>query len=197
MNLAEVLNVALPELPVRRSKGYPQIHPKLVVREHIEDGIPTMFGVVSGGIYLYRFNPEQWALVQLFDGRRSYREIAELFEQQTGIAVEEAQVIEIADALEDIDFWYKAPLESNVTATQKLAEQRHRRTKKKTLDLGQLVIASWDPDVHFTKLHDAVKFVYSRWFVCLCSRDVRDHDRHFHRRMERNLAGHDEVLHIH
>jgi len=166
MNLAEVLNVALPELPVRRSRGYPQIHPKLVVREHIEDGIPTMFAVVSGGIYLYRFNPEQWALVQLFDGQRSYREVAQLFEQQTGMAVDEAQVIEIADALEDIDFWYKAPLEANVTATQKLAEQRHRRTKKKTLDLGQMVIASWDPDVHVTKLHDAVKFVYSRWFVC-------------------------------
>jgi len=166
MNLSEVLNVALPELPAQKPKGYPRLHPKLVVREHIEDGVPTMFGVVSGGIYLYRLNLEQWALVQLFDGQRSYREIAELFEQQTGIAVPEAQVIEIADALGDIDFWYKTPLELNVTATQKLAEQRHRRTKKKTLDLGQLVIASWDPDVHLTKFHNAVKFVYSRWFVC-------------------------------
>jgi putative peptide zinc metalloprotease protein len=166
MNLSEVLNVALPELPVRRSKGYPQLHPKLVVREHIEDGIPMQLGVVSGGIYLYRFNPEQWALVQLFDGQRSYKEIAQLFEQQTGIAVDEAQVLELAGALDEIDFWYKTPLETNVTATQKLAEQRQRRTKKKTLDLGQMVIASWDPDVHVTKFHDAVKFVYSPWFIC-------------------------------
>ena len=165
MNLSEVLNVALPELPVRRTKGYPRLHPKLVVREHIEDGLPTMLGVVTGGTYLYRFSPEQWALVQLFDGQRSYREVAELFEQQTGMAVGDAQVQEFAGSLDELDFWYKTPLEKNITATQKLAEQRQRRTKKKTLDLGQMVIASWDPDVHISKLHDAVEFIYSRWFV--------------------------------
>jgi putative peptide zinc metalloprotease protein len=166
MNLTEVLNVALPELPVRRIKGYPRLHPNLVMREHIEDGSPTMVGVVSGGTYVYRFNPEQWSLVQLFDGQRSYKEVAELFEQQTGIAVDEAQVLELAGSLEEVDFWFKTPLEKNVTATQKLAEQRQRRVKKKTLDMGQMVIASWDPDAHVSRLHDAVKFVYSRWFVC-------------------------------
>lgn len=165
MNLSEVLNVALPELPARRAKGYPQIHPKLIMREHIEDGVPTMLGVVSGGIYLYRLNPEQWALVQLFNGQRSYKEVAELFQQQTGITADEAQVREIADALDDIEFWYRTPIEANVTATQKLEEQRRQRTKKKTLDMSQMVIAKWDPDAHVTKFHDAVKFVYTRWFV--------------------------------
>src|ERR1039458_10224919 len=140
MNLAEVLNVALPELPARRIKGYPRLHPRLVMREHIEDGSPTMVGIVSGGTYVYRFNRDQWALVQLFDGQRSYKEVAELYTQETGGAVEEAQVREIADALDELDFWYKTSLEKNTTATQKLAEQRQRRTKKKTLDMGQLVI---------------------------------------------------------
>ena len=166
MNLSEVLNVALPELPARRAKGYLQIHPKLIMREHIEDGIPMMLGVVSGGIYLYRLNREQWALVQLFNGHRSYKEVAELFQQETGMAVDEAQVVELADALDDMDFWYKTPIETNVTATQKLEEQRRRRTKKKTLDMSQMVIAKWDPDAHVTSFHEAVKFVYSRWFVC-------------------------------
>jgi putative peptide zinc metalloprotease protein len=166
MNLSEVLNVALPELPVRRIKGYPRLHPKVVVREHIEDGSPTMVGVVSGGIYVYRFSPEQWSLVQLFDGQRSYKEVAALFEQQTGIAVGEEQVQEISSALDELDFWYKTPLEKNITATQKLADQRQKRTRKKTIDMGQMVVASWDPDVHISKLYGAVKFVYSRWFVC-------------------------------
>jgi putative peptide zinc metalloprotease protein len=166
MNLSEVLNVALPELPARRIKGYPRLHPKLVMREHIEDGSPTMVGVVSGGTYVYRFNLDQWSLVQLFDGQRSYREVAELFQQQTGMAVDEAQVQELAGSLEDLEFWYKTPLEKNVTATQKLADQRQKRIKKKTIDMGQLVIASWDPDTHISKLYNSVKFVYSRWFVC-------------------------------
>jgi putative peptide zinc metalloprotease protein len=165
MNLSEVLNVALPELPVRRMKSYPRLHPKLVMREHIEDGSPTMVGVVSGGTYLYRFSLEQWSLVQLFDGQRSYREVAELFEQQTGGAVDEAQVIEFASSLDELDFWYKTPLEKNITASEKMAEQRQQRTRKKTIDMGQMVIASWDPDAHISKLHEAVKFVYSRWVI--------------------------------
>ncbi len=166
MNLSEVLNVALPELPVRRIKGYPRLHPKLVMREHIEDGSPTMVGVVSGGTYVYRFNPDQWSLIQLFDGQRSYKEVAELFQEQTGMAVDEDQVRELAGSLEELEFWYKTPLEKNVTATQKLADQRQKRVKKKTIDMGQLVIASWDPDTHISKLYNSVKFVYSRWFVC-------------------------------
>jgi putative peptide zinc metalloprotease protein len=166
MNLSEVLNVALPELPVRRIKGYPRLHPRLVMREHLEDGVPTMVGVVSGGTYVYRFNLDQWSLVQLFDGQRSYKEVAELFQQQTGMAVDEAQVQELAGSLEELEFWYKTPLEKNVTATQKLADQRQKRVKKKTIDMGQLVIASWDPDTHISKLYNSVKFVYSRWFVC-------------------------------
>jgi putative peptide zinc metalloprotease protein len=165
MNLSEVLNVALPDLPARRVRGYPQLHPKLVMREHMEDGVPTMVGVVSGGTYLYRFSPEQWNLVQLFDGQRSYREVAELFEQQAGGAVSEEQVREFAGSLDELDFWYKTPLEKNITAAQKLAERRKQRVKKKTLDMGQLVVASWDPDAHVTRLHDAVKFVYSWWFI--------------------------------
>jgi putative peptide zinc metalloprotease protein len=165
MNLSEVLNVALPELPARRMRGYPQIHPKLVMREHIEDGVPTMVGVVSGGTYLYRFSLEQWSLVQLFDGQRSYKEVAVLFEQQTGSPVSEEQVREFAGSLDELDFWYKTPLEKNITAAEKLAEQRKQRVKKKTLDMGQLVVASWDPDAHITRLHEAVKFVYSWWFV--------------------------------
>jgi putative peptide zinc metalloprotease protein len=166
MNLSEVLNVALPELPVRRIKGYPRLHPKLVMREHLEDGLPTMVGVVSGGTYVYRFNLDQWSLVQLFDGQRSYKEVAELFEQQRGMAIDEAQVQELAGSLEELEFWYQTPLEKNVTATQKLADQRQKRVKKKTIDMGQLVIASWDPDLHISKLYNSVKFVYSRWFIC-------------------------------
>src|SRR5215467_2289192 len=167
MNLSEVMNVALPDLPARRSRGYPRLHPKLVVREHIEEGVPMMLGVISGAMNLYRFNPEQWALVQLFDGQRSYREVASLFEQQTGLAVGEEQVLEIAGALDELDFWHKTPLETNVTAAQKLAEQRQKRSKKKSVDMGQMVVARWDPDVHVTRFHDAVKFVYSRWFTWL------------------------------
>jgi hypothetical protein len=77
MNLSEVLNVALPELPARRiGKEVPQLHPKIIAREHVEGGVPVVVAMVSGNPMVLRFAPETWALVELFDGQRSYKEIA-------------------------------------------------------------------------------------------------------------------------
>jgi len=51
MNLAEVLNVALPELPAKRiGKTFPRLHPKMIAREQIENGIPTAVAMVSGAV---------------------------------------------------------------------------------------------------------------------------------------------------
>jgi putative peptide zinc metalloprotease protein len=165
MNLSEVLNVALPELPARRSKSYPRIHPKLIMREHMEGGVPTLVAAISGGSYLYRFNREQWTLAQLFDGERSHQEVADAFQEQTNTRIGEDEVREFAGSLDELEFWYKTPLEKNVTASQKLAETRQKQAKKKSVDLSLIIVATWDPDVHITKLHEALNFVYKRWFV--------------------------------
>ena len=38
---------------------------------------------------LFRFVPDQWALLQLFDGRRTYAEVSEQFRRRNGIEVSE------------------------------------------------------------------------------------------------------------
>jgi len=164
MNLSEVLNVALPELPAKRVQSYPRLHPKLIMREHLVDGDRSLVAAISGGSYLYRFTPEQWALLQLFNGERSYAQVTQLYQEQ-GNSVEESQVHEFADSLEDLEFWYKTPLEANITASEKLAETRKKQAKKKSADLSLIIVATWDPDAHITRLHHALRFVYTRWFV--------------------------------
>jgi putative peptide zinc metalloprotease protein len=167
MNLSEVLNVALPELPARRiGKSFRRLHPKLVAREQIEDGVPTIVAMVSGGASILRFSPEQWKLAQLFNGERSYHDVAELFQAQTGIAFTEEQVREFADALEEGGIWYKTSLELSTTATQKLADERRRRTRKK-IDLSMMTFSTWDPDEYLTRLHTRLRFVYTKWFTFL------------------------------
>ncbi|MGH9528651.1 MAG: HlyD family efflux transporter periplasmic adaptor subunit [Terriglobales bacterium] len=165
MNLSEVLNVALPDLPARRSKSYPRVHPKLIMREHVEGGVLTLVAAISGGTYLYRFNPEQWAVVQLFDGERSYRQVAEVYQEQSNTSFDENQVREFAESLEELDFWYKTPLEKNLTASEKLAESRQRQVKKKSVDFSTIVVAAWDPDAHITRVYKLVKFVFTPWFI--------------------------------
>jgi putative peptide zinc metalloprotease protein len=167
MNLAEVLNVALPELPARRvGKNFRRLHPKLIAREQIEGGVPTIVAMVSGGGYIMRFSPDQWKLAQLFNGERSYGEIAEHFQQETGVALTEEEVRQFADSLEEGGIWYKTALELGTTASQKLADERRRRTRKK-IDLAMMTFSTWDPDRYLTRLHARLSFIYTRWFTFL------------------------------
>jgi len=166
MNLSEVLNVALPELPVKRIKGYPRLHPKVIAREQIEGGVPTMVVMVSGGVYIMRFTPDQWKLVQLFNGERSYSEVVELYQQETGIAYGEEEVREYVESLEEGGLWYKTSLELSSTAGEKLADERRRRAKK-TIDLSNMTFSTWDPDEYLSKLHRRLSFVFTKWFTAL------------------------------
>ena len=167
MNLSEVLNVALPELPARRAgKNFLRLHPKLIAREQIEGGVPTMVAMVSGNSFVLRFNPEQWKLVQLFNGERSFHDVTELFQQETGIAFDEKDVREFCESLEECGFWHRTSLDLSTTASQKVADERQRRAKKK-IDLAMMTFSTWDPDDYLTKLHDRVSFVYTKWFTFL------------------------------
>ena len=86
MNITEALNVALPDLPARSlRRAQPRLHPQIVTREHLEDGQPVIYAIVSGANQLYRFTPSQWELVQLFDGERSYEEVSRIFKERTGV----------------------------------------------------------------------------------------------------------------
>jgi len=164
MNLAEVLNVALPELPARRiGKAFPRLHPKLIAREQVEGGVPTMVAMIPGGSYILRFSPEQWKLVQLFNGERSYSEVTQLFQEETGIAFTEAEVREFAESLEEGGIWYRTSAELS-TASQKLADERRRRARKK-IDLSMMTFSTWDPDRFLTWLHTRLRFVYTKWFT--------------------------------
>lgn len=167
MNLAEVLNVALPDLPARRTgKSFPRLHPNVIAREQVEGGVPTMVAMVSGGSYVMRFTPEQWKLIQLFDGRRSYREVCELYQQETGVAFDEQDVRDFVDSLEEGGIWYRASAEMSSTVTEKLADERRRRAKKK-IDLSLMTFSTWDPDDYLTRVYSRLSFVYSGWFTLL------------------------------
>ena len=132
MNLAEVLNVALPELPTRRlSTSYPRLHPNVIAREQMEGGVPTMVAMVSGGSYVMRFTPDQWKLIQLFNGQRSYGELIELYQQESGVAFAEEDVRNFVDSLEEGGIWYRTSLELNSTVTKKLADNAAAEPRKK------------------------------------------------------------------
>jgi len=168
MNVAEALNVALPDLPAPSSqRRYPRLHPNIIAREHLEEGQRMIYALVSGYDELYRFTPLQWEITKLFDGQRSYQDVAKHANQHLGVQYSANDVQEFASTLENI--WYRPPLESNITSAQKGAEERHKHSARKSKlgDLTMIFVAHWDPDKYLTRVHETAGFLYSRWFTLL------------------------------
>ena len=170
MNLTETLNIALPDIPIQAArKGYFRLHPALVGREHVEAGERVVSAIISKRPELFTFTPEQWMIVNLFDGKRSYEEIADLFAKQSGVHYSPEEIQSYAEELDAVDFWYKTPLEKNIALRQKLAEGRAQHTKKKSRfgDVSHIEFNAWDPDDYLEKVNRALAFMYTPWFTAL------------------------------
>ena len=169
MNLSEALDAALPEIPrtrLARSRP-PRLNPDLIVREDEMEGEPFVGVLERGKANYFRFPPAQWQLALLFDGVRSYEEIADLYNEQHGgeITAEDARAF--ADNMEEADFWYKTPQEKNLALSEKLIAQRSRRAGRKSkIDFAHISFSAWDPDRYLGWLDRAIgNFLFSRWCV--------------------------------
>src|ERR1700730_2796557 len=103
MNLAKALTVALPELPIQTvaQKRLPQVDPNLIIQEQTADGKPMVMVLIPRTRRYYPFTHEQWALLQLFDGQRTYGQIAEIATAQTSVLYTEEYVHEFAETIAD------------------------------------------------------------------------------------------------
>ena len=171
MNLTRVLDVALPELPARViSERAPRIPPDVVFREHIEEGKAIVRALVPSQESMYRFPKANWDLAQLFDGNRSYEEIATLYSGQTGAEYSVDEIREFAATLEAEEFWYRTPQEKNLLLMQKDAEKRRKAlktTKSRWGDLAQITFPAVNPDKFITWLYERTAFIYTWWFTCI------------------------------
>ena len=170
MNITEALNVALPELPAKLlSQRYPRIPPDVVFKEHVEEGERVVEAVVPGLDAMFMFPPQNWALIELFDGVRSYEEIADLYSQQSGQLFSAETVRDFAAEVEAMNFWYKTPQEKNVRLMQKSAEERRKLLKGKSRwgDLATVKFPAVNPDGLLTWLYRRLSFVFTWWFTLL------------------------------
>ena len=170
MNLTRALDVALPDIPARSIvQRVPRTDPNVTFREHFEDG-ERIFRVYfpSTGL-MYRLSSAQWSLAQLFDGHRSYAEIAELYSQETGTQYDEQTVIEFASGLEAAGFWYRTAQEKNVLLLLQSKEERRKnlQAKNRFSDLSMIIFPAFSPDKFLNWLYPKTSFIYTKWFTAL------------------------------
>jgi putative peptide zinc metalloprotease protein len=171
MNLTRVLNVALPEIPARTLLDRsPRMPPDAVFKEHIEDGKPIVRVLVRSVEQMFTFTSPNWALAQLFDGRRSFEEIAEEYSREFGAQYSADDVREFAAALEAMNFWHKTAQEKNIQLMQKSVEERRKLLKSRKSrfgDLSEITFPAFNPDKFVTWLYRYTSFIYTWWFTLL------------------------------
>jgi putative peptide zinc metalloprotease protein len=172
MNLTQVMNVTLPDPPAARmQETFPCAHPKMIARDHHErEGHMIHVIIPDGPSHFFRFSKQQFELIKLFDGRRSYAEIARLFTRTQGIGINAEFVQTFADNMEKKEFWYRTPQEESITLFNKLASDRHKALQKKhgkssASDLAIIELIYFDPDKYLNWIHGKLKFVYTTWFT--------------------------------
>jgi len=170
MNLTRALEVALPEIPARTlAERYPRLDPGTTFREHIEDGKPVVRLYVPSAESMFTFPVHLWKLAQLFDGTRSYAEIAQIYSQENGTEYDGDAVREIAGELEGEGFWYKTPQEKNILRLQQSAEERRKKVKVRSrwADLSDVTFPAFNPDRFLTWFYARTKFIYTPWFTAM------------------------------
>jgi putative peptide zinc metalloprotease protein len=169
MNIVQALDVALPQLPERViQRDKPKLDPRVITKEHVEDGRPIVITKLPGTEFVLRFVPEQWRLIQLFDGNRSYQELSELSAERTGMFFTEEDVREVASFLyTETDFICKTPLEKNIILQQQVRGQRRKQRKRFQIpDFTDITIKEWpNADRYISRLYPKLKFIYTPTFV--------------------------------
>ncbi len=125
MNIVRALDVALPELHAQRKlQLLPKMERSLIAREHIEAGTPTVIVMKPKSDSYYRLTPDEWMVLKLFNGQRSYQEIAELFQEQSGMTCSEEDIRTFAKSVADTNLVERTRLDTNVTLSEELKKQR-------------------------------------------------------------------------
>lgn len=170
MNLTRALEVALPDIPARKlAEACPRMDPGASSREHLEEGQRIVRIYIPASRGMYTLTPEQWELAQLFNGERSYEQIAEVYSQEHGNLYDEQGVREFSEDLEANEFWYKTPREKNIQLMKQSVEERRKKlkTKSRWADLSDVNFPAFNPDKFLTRFYSFTKFVYTPWFTAL------------------------------
>ncbi|HKW24405.1 MAG TPA: efflux RND transporter periplasmic adaptor subunit [Terriglobales bacterium] len=166
MNIVEVLEVALPPLPPQRvSDRLPCAEPNLLAHEDVEGGELTVLVMKPAADGFYRLTPLQWQILKLFDGKRSFSQVASECQNLVGTRCSEEEARELADYLSSTDLLYKPASEKITALAENLRRDRRHGRKSRFGDLSEITIFSFDPDPWLTAIYPYLRFIYTGWFT--------------------------------
>ena len=168
MNVNRALDVSLPDLPsLRFREQYFRFDPRTIAKVHREPDKIVVRALAPKSHRVMNLTENQWKLVQMFDGRRSYEQLAAWWKKACGVGVPATFIRSFAESLDEVNFWYKTPQEESAAMAQEILDRRRRRQEKKAVDITRLYLWVFDPDEFLNRFHRIFGFVYTPWFIAL------------------------------
>ncbi len=167
MNLSRALDSDLPALPRQYEEICFRFDPKIFWREEVTPLHTTVY-VITKTHRLVSFTPERWKLVRMFDGRKTYEQLAALWKKVCNVSATADQIREYAEALDGASFWQKTPQEESAALMNELMQDRQQVVRRKEpISIARMYVFVRDSDREVSALYRYLKFMYTPQFVVL------------------------------
>lgn len=117
----------------------------------------------------YKFSPEEWDIISLFDGTRTAEQIVdEYMLRHPADYLDEETVLGHRQALKEMDLLNLPTIEKSLQFMERMKEQRKNLAEKsKFKNLFEMTFSAWNPDDAFTKVIPYLRFLYTKQFFII------------------------------
>lgn len=114
----------------------------------------------------YKFSPEEWDIISLFDGTRTAEQTAEEYNRlHPSEYIDEETVLGHRQVLKEMDLLNLQAIEKSLQFMERMKEQRKNLAEKsKFKNLFEMTFSAWDPDESFNKVIPYLRFLYTKQF---------------------------------
>lgn len=147
----------------------PALRPDVVVRRLAQND--EVYFVIKDPLIqaYYKFSPDEWNIISLFDGNRTAEQIVEQYSlQHPNDYIDEELVLGHRQALKEMDLLNLPAIEKSLQFMERMKEQRKNMAEKsKFKNLFEMTFSAWDPDEAFTKVIPYLRFLYTKEFFII------------------------------
>jgi len=147
----------------------PRLRPDIVVRRMAQKD--EVYFVIKDPLIpaYYKFSPDEWDIISLFDGTRTAEQIVEEFSHHhPNEYIDEELVLGHRQALKEMDLLNLPAIEKSLQFMERMKEQRKNMAEKsKFKNLFEITFSAWDPDDAFKKVIPYLRFLYTKEFFII------------------------------
>ncbi len=147
----------------------PGIRPDVVVRRLAQKD--EVYFVIKDPLIqaYYKFSPDEWNVISLFDGTRTAQQIADEYNRlYPADYIDEETILGHREALKEMDLLNLPAVEKSLQFMERMKEQRKNLAEKsKFKNLFEMTFSAWDPDESFNKIIPYIRFLYTKTFFII------------------------------